>query len=872
MEDFSSKLPLQLTSFVGRERELHRIKELLASTRLLTLTGAGGSGKTRLASRVASDLLGAGEFADGVRWVDFSPILDPTFLTQAVAKAVGVHETPDVPLHESLANHLRQKHLLLVLDNCEHLILASARLCETLLSQCPDLKILATSREALSVPAEQVWLVPPLSLPDPRQSMPLDKLAQSEAIRLLIERARAVKPEFALTSQNATASREICQRLDGMPLAIELVAARLKVMSAEQIAARLDDRFHLLTLGSRTALPRHQTLQALIDWSYDLLPEAERTLLRRLSVFVGGWTLEAAEEVCAAADIERRQVLDLLTHLVDKSLVLVEEGDGAARYRFLETIRQYAQEKLRESGETEAIRDRHLAHFLALAEDAEAKLTGAERRVALGRFESDYANLRAAVAWSQTIADGELEMRLAGALSEFWNASNYASEGQQLLDRALARSQDFKPSPAILAKVLLGAGRVTSHLGALTTAQSRLMESLTLFKKLGDKRHAAYALSTLGWLSGQEGNHAQGRAQLEESVRLAREVGDKWLLQASLSILGDILQHAGFPEAGPVLEESLTLAHELGDKRSIAYVLIYSSEVDLRQGNYATAWTRREEALAIFRETGKKQDVAWALGSLGELARLQGDYARAGALYEESLPLSEEWGSQHGWILHNLGHVAQYYGETTRAAELFKESLMLRNRAGEKEGMAEALAGLAGVAAAEGQPERAARLFGAAEALREAIHLSIRLYNRTPYDRYLPIARAQSDEERFTRAWAEGKAMSLKQAIDYASTGTLPLREALAAPTALLPPSMAAKREFGGLTPREREVAALIAQGRSNRAIAEALVVEVKTVEVHITHILDKLGFSSRAQIAGWAVGKGLAPPPQDMDEQMHKN
>jgi tetratricopeptide (TPR) repeat protein len=607
-------------------------------------------------------------------------------------------------------------------------------------------------------------------------------LNSSEAVRLWVDRARAVQPRFEMTEQNAAAVALICRRLDGIPLAIELAAARLRSLSVEEIAARLDNRFHLLTIGSRTALPRHQTLRALIDWSYDLLPEAERKLVRRLSVFAGGWTLEAAEEVCAGADLQRPQILDLLSHLVDKSLVAAEELGGSTRYRFLETIRQYAQEKLQASGETEMLRHRHLTCFLAFAEEQEPILCSAARNAAQSALETEWDNLRAALTWSQTVEDGEIEMRLAGALYEFWRESTLASEGQRFLDHALARSQSGRTSSAALAKVLLGLGNVAGTKDAIHTARVRVLGSLTLFRELGDKRHAALALIRLGWLCAQEGDHAQGRAYLEQSVALAREVGDKWLLLAALSALGDILQHAELPGARPVLEESLALAHEQGDDQLYAGVLIYVSEIDLRQGDYAVAWSRREQALEMFRRIGRKINIALALGSLGDLARLRGDYSRAKELYEESLPLWEGNWFGVGWNLQNLGDVAQYYGDAPRAETLFKESLDYHNRAGEREYMAEALAGLAGVAAVEGQPERAARLFGAAEALRDAIHLSIRVYNRAPYDRYWPMAQASSDEKTLARAWAEGKAMSLQQAIDYALTGEMPPHEMFAAP------------------------------------------------------------------------------------------
>ncbi len=764
-------LPSPLTAFIGREREIDQVCQAFSATRLLTLTGAGGMGKTRLAIQVGRELLKS--FDDGTWWVELAALADEGLVAQQVADALQVQRVALEPPEDTIAQYLHAKRLLLVLDNCEHLVQACAQLAERLLSACPDLKILATSREPLGLTGETVWRVPSLTLAS-LEPHPSAELGRSEAVRLWVDRARAVQPGFEMTEQNAAAVALICRRLDGIPLAIELAAARLRALSVQQIAARLDDRFQLLTIGSRTALPRHQTLRALIDWSYDLLSQAEQTLLRRLSVFAGGWTLEAAEEVCAGADLPRSQVLDPLSHLVDRSLVVAEERGGATRYGFLETIRQYADEKLHESGEIGPLHHRHLAYFLGLVEEEEPRLCSAARLSARSRLEADWDNLRAALAWSQTAEDGEMEMRLAGALYEFWREGNNPSEGQRFLDHALLRAQDGRPNSAVLAKLLLGLGNLARTEDALATARLRVLESTRLFRELGDKRHAALALVRLGWLCAQEGDHAEARAYLEESVALAREVGDKWPLLAALSTLGDILQHAELPGARPVLEESLALAHELGDERIVASVLIFLSEIDLRQGDYAIAWSRREQALALSRENGRKINIALALGALGDLARLQGDYARARVLYEEAMPLWEGDVFGVGWILQNLGDVALYYGDATRAAELFKESLDHHKRAGEREYMAEALAGLAGVAAAVGQPEPAARLFGAAEALRDGTHLSIRVYNRAPYDRYWPMAQASSDEATLNRAWAEGKVMSLEQAIDYALTGAMP--------------------------------------------------------------------------------------------------
>jgi predicted ATPase/DNA-binding CsgD family transcriptional regulator len=863
MDTIPKNMPLQLSSFVGREHEIAEVKHLLATSRLITLTGAGGCGKTRLALEVATHVLHT--FPDGVWLVTYAPLADPALVPQVAASVLGVREQPGQPLSASLTSYLGEKHLLLVLDNCEHLVEACARLTELLLQACPQLQILATSREALNLGGEVSLPVPSLSSPEPQHLPTLEALTQFDAVRLFSERAVAAQPHFEVSAENAISVAQICHRLDGIPLAIELAAGRTKALSVQQIAARLDDRFRLLTSGSRTALPRQQTLRGAIDWSYDLLSEPEKSLLRRLSVFAGGWTLEAAVAVCA------EDVLDGLFQLVNKSLVLLEAREGETRYRCLETIREYAREKFQASGEVEDTRSRHLHYFLNMAEEAEPKLTGDERFVWTARLEADYDNLRVAWAYSQQADDAEAELRLAGALSNFWSYSNYQNEGRQWLEQALVRAQRLIPSKKVRAKILFGTGLLLTFAGPLSIARERLAESAALFKELGDQRRQAYALEQLGRAIATEGDLATARPLLEESLALAQAVGDKWLRVHALSALGDLLQNANDPRARPMLEDNLALARELDDKFQLGAALLFLAGLDVKQGDLSTAQARTDEALAIFQATGKKEGLQWALGSLGDLARLEGDYEHAGTLYEEALSQARDVGVGVTWNLHNLGHVAQHHGEHARATGLFKESLSLRQQEGEKEGVAEALAGLAGVAAATQQPERAARLFGVAEKVRDAIHRDIRRQNREPYDLYLPLARAQLGEAAFTKAWAEGRAVTLEQAIHYALAEPATLPEATAASLERPSASRKSQQTAGGLTAREREVAVLIAQGKTNRAIATELVVSIKTVEAHITRILSKLGFSSRSQIAGWAIHKQLADAPQDLDTQMRQ-
>src|SRR6266545_5801751 len=500
-------LPVQLTSFVGRKHELDEVKRLLSNTRLLTLTGPGGTGKTRLALQLAAEVLEAKEFPNGVWLVELAPLADSTLVAQTMAATLGAHEQPGRTILDALTDYVRAKSMMVILDNCEHLIEACAQIADSLLHAAPRLKILATSREALGIAGETAYRVPSLPLPDPRQLQDLDALAQNDCVHLFIDRAMASYPSFRLKEKNAPAIADICRRLDGIPLAIELASARTKIFPPEEIAARLDDRFRLLTGGSRTALERHQTLFALIEWSHNLLSEAERVLLRRLSVFAGGWSFEAARIVCGESLGDN--VLDLLTHLVDKSLVAVEAEAEEARYRLPETIRQYARDKLFESGEAEQARDRHLDFFLRFAEAAEPKLRGSEQLVWLNRLETEHDNLRTALAWSLESGKSDSALQLAGALGYFWVLRGYFSEAQKWLEEALALSEREQSKKVAAGKY------VPTHI---------------------EKARRAKALYAAGTPDFATMNLKKARKTVEESLRLWRELGDKWWMAVTLDL------------------------------------------------------------------------------------------------------------------------------------------------------------------------------------------------------------------------------------------------------------------------------------------------------------------------------------------------
>jgi predicted ATPase/class 3 adenylate cyclase len=730
LEATPNNLPQQATSFIGRDKESEELKRLLARTRLLTLTGSGGCGKTRLSLQVAADSLE--RFPDGAWLVELAPLADPGLVPQTVATVLGLMEEPGKPISQTLTEYLKDKRLLLLLDNCEHLLESCAQLTDTLVRQCPHVRLLASSREALGIGGEQTYRVPSLSLPDPKQAHTPASVAPFEAAQLFTDRALLVRPDFEVTNQNASMLASICSRLDGIPLAIELAAARVRSLSVEEINRKLDQRFRLLTGGSRTALPRQQTLRSLIDWSYDLLHDPEKLTLQRLSVFAGGWTLEAAEQVCAGEGVEGREALDLLTSLADKSLMVVEQNDGHCRYRLLETVRQYARDRLLESGGGEAVRDRHRDYFLALAEEAEPYLTGANQQTWLDRLETEHDNLRAALTWSSaTGGDATSGLRLAGALWWFWYARGYFGEGRGWLSRLLAAAPSGQAAAA-RAKALNGAGRLARQQSDYPAAQALLNESLTIQRKLGDWRGIALSLNNLGLMAWDQGDYPSARALYEESLAIRRKLGDRWGIAVSLNNLGGV----AFDE-----------------------------------GNYVAARALHEESLEIRRDLGDRRGIASSLGNLGNVAYAQGHYPVSWALFEESLSISREVGDRQGigFSLGSLGNVAAAKGDNASARTFFRQSLAIRRELGDRWGIAEVLEGLSYVAFALAEPGRAARIDGAAERLREEIGSPLPPNERPRYDRHVAATRAVlGDDVAFDRAWQEGRALSLEHTIELA--------------------------------------------------------------------------------------------------------
>jgi predicted ATPase/DNA-binding SARP family transcriptional activator len=631
-------LPATRSSFVGRETELRNVKRDLAMTRLLTLTGAGGCGKTRLALEVARELVGA--YPDGVWLVELAPLSEGALVAHEVARVLEVQEQPDRSLTDALVDYLRAKQMLLVLDNCEHLIDSVARFADTLLNSSLHLRLLATSRENLNVEGELNRLVKSLSAPSLLQSPRVEELAGYESVRLFVERARLRNPAFSLTPENAQAVARICERLGGIPLAIELAAARVG-LSVEQIATRLDDSLNLLTTGSRTASPRHRTLRGTLDWSYALLSERERRLFGRLSVFAGGWTLEAAEVVGSEVDTQQADILDLLSRLVDKSLVVAEATrEGGVRYRMLEPVRQFGQERLEagEAEQAERVRKRHMRHYLALAEAAEPELVGADQASWLGRLGIEHANLTAALSWAldpegvQEEERGESGLQLAVALGRFWRAYGL-SEGMRWLERGLARGRESS-SRSVRTKALEEAGYLAIWLGDYEKAVAMLEEGLASSKKCEDKSSVAALLADLGVAMVHRCDHERVTALRREAETLLPDLVDRQALAVVLNFLGMAAMDDGDRDRAVArFEESLNRYRELGDTRGIAVNLISLGMTELSRDDYDRAEALLKEVLRLLQGRGDKVANVYGLLGLGGVAASRGLPDRAARLW-----------------------------------------------------------------------------------------------------------------------------------------------------------------------------------------------------------------------------------------------
>ena len=914
-----NNLPLAQTSFIGREREIADVRRLLAETRLLSLTGPGGCGKTRLALQAAAEVLD--EYRDGVWFVDLAPLIDPELVAKAVISAVGAVEVPARTATEVLMRELAGKRTLVILDNCEHLLAASATLTDVLLNSCPSLAVIATSREPLGVAAETSYRVPSLSVPPEGEPAPIDGLSQYEAVRLFIERALKARPNFKVTNDNAAAVAQICHRLDGIPLAIELAAVRTRFLTPDRLLEGLEDRFRLLAGGPRTALPRQQTLHASVDWSYQLLGESRKALMRRLAVFAGGFTLDATEDVCAGDEIQRIDVLDLLGGLVDRSLVIMSEEGSEARYHLLETIRQYGLGVLADSGEEEAVRRRHRDHYLRLAEASEPGFLSGSPGSVSRSIGADHDNVRAALEWSSRTNDAISVARIAASLPHFWSNGGHFHEGRRWLDAAI--SSDIS-DPALRAKVLWGHAWLSAHLFDYLAVPAVAIEAQELYRSLGNGMGVGRVHALLGWISVQLEGPGAARDRFEQGFSSAQAAGDLWGQAFALGGMGFAEIWRDPPTARTFLQKSISAQTRIGDETwrrvsilDLGIAECFNGELrssqrtlediieDLRiarelvwlctglsflgmcrtyLGTYEAARSDLDEAREIAQAIGLRMMEANVLFFLGILERVEGNSARARecleralsfpeavpffrASYLQELALTELLDGEHEtaeehvdesiaicrqldlrWQLSmSLGAKAQICrasGDLGQAEDLCHQGLAWQAEVGEKRQIADSLQLLASLALDQDSLVEAARLFGAAEGLRNAIGYVVPPVDRPAHEAEISLTRERLGSDAFERAFEEGAALSIDDAMAYAVRG----RGERKRPSA----------GWASLTPAELRIVPLIGKGLTNPQIGEQLFISRKTVQAHLASIFAKLGVATRAELAAEATRRGI--------------
>ena len=868
LEYFPNNLPVQPTPFLGREDEVAAIRDLLSRSdvRLVTLTGPGGTGKTRLALQVAADL--SDLFAGGVFFVNLAPISDPALVIPTIAETLAIREQSGRTLLERLTEELRPQQMLLLLDNFEQVVSAAGQVA-ALLTDCPQLTVLVTSREVLHVRAEHEFPVPPLPLPDPDHLPDLVTLSHNAAVALFLQQAQAVKPDFRLTDTNARTIAELCTRLDGLPLAIEL-AARMKLFSPRALLARLGSRLSILTSASRDVPARQQTLRNTIAWSYDLLDAQEQWLFRLLSVFVGGCSMEAIEALCTLLGGESESVLDTVASLVDKSLLQhVEQQTGEEpRFVMLETIREYARECLESRGEMEAARRAQATYFLRLAEEAEQGMVGSQQAVLLERLEQEHDNLREALEWAlekvteENAAERrEIGLRLSAALKEFWMMHGHYREARTFLERTLALSEGYLSprqgsSVSLRARVLRAIASVADCQGDIDRIEVMAQQSLALSRELEDTCGIADSLGLLAAAAWLRGKVVEAISLHEEQVRLLRQVGEPGEVADALFPLAEhVSTHGEYARGQALFEEALQLFRQAGNDLWVGATLVHSASwLWFTLGDLTTMRQRFQEGQTLISRVGDRGWSAECLWIAALLALSEREVVRASNLAQESLRIYREMGDPwySAWSLHLLGRIETQRGEMPAADTYYQQSLALNQQVGEKWMTPFNLEGLADVVATQGELRWAAQLWGAAEALREAIDVPRLPVDRVGYEQAVTTIRAQLGEQAFTTAWTQGRTLSPEQVLATRGQGVLPAstcKEQSSSPTTVSP-----ARYPDGLTAREVEVLRVVAQGLTNEQVAERLVISPRTVDTHLTSIYSKIGVSSRVAATRYAI------------------
>jgi predicted ATPase/DNA-binding CsgD family transcriptional regulator len=852
VQPIKQNLPLQLTTLIGREQEITTACALLRrpEVRLVTLSGAPGIGKTRLGLQVAGDLVN--DFADGVCFIPLASIRDPNLVLSTIAQTLEINEAGDRSLLDHLQASLKNKHLLLLLDNFEQVTEAAPRLAELLMA-CPHLKIFVTSRAVLHIRGEHEFSVPPLTLPDLAHLPEGEALTQYTAIHLFLQRAQTVKPDFQMTSSNASAIARLCVHLDGLPLAIELAAARIKLLPPQALLARIDQRLAVLTNGPGDVPARQQTLRNTIAWSYQLLDAHEQRLFKRISVFAGGCTLQALEAINAAlGDVEEAgSMLERVASLIDKSLLQqIEPEREELRFMMLETIREYGREVLISKGEMEATQRAYAAYYLALAEEAEPMLILAGQEHWLLRLEQEHENLRAALSWLLEQDEIELALRMCSALGPFWRVRDYLNEGWNFLERALSAKKEV--ATVVRAKALIGTGMITSLVGNFDQAETLGNEALRLFRELGDTLGLVAALCTLGQVALDRSDYVAACTLVEEALVLSREVNDLWAIASSLWLLSyAAFEQGDYVKARTLIEEALTLSREMNNTWAIASSLVRLAQIFFFQGDHVRAYSMAGESLALARKVGDKKWIAYALAILGYVAFVQGDQARSRSLLEESLTFHKEVRDLRGISigLYSLGWLEFVQGNLVTARALFEESQVMLKKIHLQWHYALCLDGLAAVVSAQEHPEWAAQIWGATETLRETLGLSTPPLIRVLYESTITAARAYLGEKAFAGIWAEGRTMTPEQALAAKGSETISPQRSV-----VLPPLHTDAAAPFGLTRRELEVLHLVAQGLTDAQVAENLVISHRTVNTHLTSIYGKIGVSSRSAATRYVI------------------